>query len=505
MSLWSMNDGSSLTGTHTFTNGSAIVQANASGAYKSEVKIGDVMTTAGGEKVRVKNLTPPRTVATSSVNASNERITITAHGYTANTPLTYSAEGGTAIAGLTDGQIVFVKTVHDANTIDLSATEGGSVINLTGTGNNSQTFVGETNTGITLTSNFGGSTESGVAATVSRPPIDGHGGAIDANVLGIDEGESVAGVDNVTDIAVSEDGARYVQAPTITVAGPTARTLATANVSLANDTFTLTNHNMRTGTKLTYDSQGGTNLAQNSGNIADSTALFVIRVDADTIKLASNLTNAEAGTAIDFTGGSSNVGNNSQTLTGDTATATATVSGGVVTGITVTDVGSDYQSTPTVTVEVPKMTIPTGNVNASSNVITFTAHGLSDGDQITYNQVGGGTLMTNVTNGQTVFVRDKTDDTFKIAATEGGTAINIGTGHSAQTFTIVTGATQATAVASLGLGNDGDTNTTEISHVGWVKKTVGSGGRAGRVHYETLVAASSISGDAADDIALPDS
>ena len=505
MSLWSMNDGSSLSGTHTFTNGSAIVQANASGAYKSEVKIGDVLTTAGGEKVRVKNLTPPRTVATSSVNASNERITITAHGYTANTPLTYSAEGGTAIAGLTDGQIVFVKTVHDANTIDVSATEGGSVINLTGTGNNSQTFVGETNTGITLTANFGGSTESGVAATVSRPPIDGHGGAIDANVLGIDEGESVAGVDNVTDIAVSEDGARYVQAPTITVAGPTARTLATANVSLANDTFTLTNHNMRTGTKLTYDSQGGTNLAQNSGNIADSTALFVIRVDADTIKLASNLTNAQAGTAIDFTGGSSNVGNNSQTLTGDTATATATVSGGVVTGITVTDVGSDYQSTPTVTVEVPKMTIPTGNVNASSNVITFTAHGLSDGDQITYNQVGGGTLMTNVTNGQTVFVRDKTDDTFKIAATEGGTAINIGTGHSAQTFTIVTGATQSTAVASLGLGNDGDTNTTEISHVGWVKKTVGSGGRAGRVHYETLVAASSISGDAADDIALPDS
>ena len=505
MSLWSMNDGSSLTGTHTFTNGSAIVQANASGAYKSEVKIGDVLTTAGGEKVRVKNLTPPRTVATSSVNASNERITITAHGYTANTPLTYSAEGGTAIAGLTDGQIVFVKTVHDANTIDVSATEGGSVINLTGTGNNSQTFVGETNTGITLTSNFGGSTESGVAATVSRPPIDGHGGAIDANVLGIDEGESVAGVDNVTDIGVSEDGARYVQAPTITVAGPTARTLATANVSLANDTFTLTNHNMRTGTKLTYDSQGGTNLAQNSGNIADSTALFVIRVDADTIKLASNLTNAEAGTAIDFTGGSSNVGNSSQTLTGDTATATATISGGVVTGITVTDVGSDYQSTPTVTVEVPKMTIPTGNVNASSNVITFTAHGLSDGDQITYNQVGGGTLMTNVTNGQTVFVRDKTANTFKIAATEGGTAINIGTGHSAQTFTIVTGATQATAVASLGLGNDGDTNTTEISHVGWVKKTVGSGGRAGRVHYETLVAASSISGDAADDIALPDS
>ena len=500
MSLWSMNDGSSLSGTHTFTNGSAIVQANASGAYKSEVKIGDVITTAGGEKVRVKNLTPPRTVATSDVNASNERITITAHGYTANTPLTYSAEGGTAIAGITDGSIVFVKTVHDANTIDVSATEGGSVINITGTGNNSQTFIGETNTGITLTSNFGGSTESGVAATVSRPPINGHGGTIDSTVFGVDEGESVAGVDNVTDIGVSEDGARYVQAPTVTVAAPTARTIAQSAIDETTNVFTVAGHNMRTGTKLTYTSNG-TNIVTSAGTLADATAVFVVRVSDDTFKIASNLTNAEAGTTLGIT----NDGNDSNSFVGDTATATATVSGGVVTGITVTDVGSDYQSTPAVTVEVPKMTIPTSAVNAGTNVITFAGHGLTDGDQITYNQVGGGTLMTNVTNGQTVFVRDKTDDTFKIAATSGGTAINIGTGHNAQTFTIVTGATQATAVASLGLGNDGDTNTTELSHVGWVKKTVGSGGRAGRVHYETLVAASSISGDAADDIALPDS
>ena len=256
MSLWSMNDGSSLTGTHTFTNGSAIVQANASGVYKTEVKVGDVITTAGGEKVRVKNLAPPRTVATSDVNASNERITITAHGYTANTPLTYSAEGGTAIAGITDGSIVFVKTVHDANTIDVSATEGGSVINITGTGNNSQTFVGETNTGLTLTSNFGGSTESGVAATVSRPPINGHGGTIDSTVFGVDEGESVAGVDNVTDIGVSEDGARYVQAPTVTVAAPTARTIAQSAIDETTNVFTVAGHNMRTGTKLTYTSNG---------------------------------------------------------------------------------------------------------------------------------------------------------------------------------------------------------------------------------------------------------
>ncbi len=43
-----------------------------------------------------------------------------------------------------------------------------------------------------------------------------------------------------------------------------------------------------------------------------------------------------------------------------------------------------------------------------------------------------------------------------------------------------------------------------IAHAGWVKRTAGSGGRSGRIHYETLVAAGSISGDAADDTQLPD-
>ena len=46
-------------------------------------------------------------------------------------------------------------------------------------------------------------------------------------------------------------------------------------------------------------------------------------------KIASSLSNANAGTALDITG----TGNNAQTFVGDTATATATISGGKVTGI----------------------------------------------------------------------------------------------------------------------------------------------------------------------------
>ena len=410
MSSWSMNDGSALTGTMTFTNGNATVSGSGTN-FDPEVAIGDIIISAGGVKHRVKNVS--------------------------------------------------------------------------------------SDTSLTLTENFSGSTENGVAATVTRPPLNFASSAphIDSNILGVTSGESLSGVDNVTSIALSSDGSGYGSAPSVTVAAPTARTITQANIDETTNVFTVTGHNMRDGTKLTYTSNG-TNIVHSGGTLADSTAVFVRDRTENTFKLALSA----GGTALDIT----NDGNDSNSFVGDTATATATVSGGVVTGITVTAVGSDYQSAPAVTVEVPKMTIPTGNVNASTNVITFTAHGLSDTDQITYNQVGGGTLMTNVTDGQTVFARDVTANTFKIAATSGGTAINIGQGHSAQTFTIVTDKVQATAVANLGLGVDGDDNRREVAHVGWVKKTVGTGGRAGRVHYETLVAASSITGDA-EDIATPDS
>lgn len=46
---------------------------------------------------------------------------------------------------------------------------------------------------------------------------------------------------------------------------------------------------------------------------------------------------------------------------------------------------------------------------------------------------------------------------------------------------------------------------TDTTHAGWVRRTTGSGGRSGRVHFEVLVASSSITSDAADDSELADS
>lgn len=46
--------------------------------------------------------------------------------------------------------------------------------------------------------------------------------------------------------------------------------------------------------------------------------------------------------------------------------------------------------------------------------------------------------------------------------------------------------------------------TPRPAHAGWVLRTEGSGGRSGRIQYETLVAFGSLTGDAADDTPLPD-
>lgn len=45
-----------------------------------------------------------------------------------------------------------------------------------------------------------------------------------------------------------------------------------------------------------------------------------------------------------------------------------------------------------------------------------------------------------------------------------------------------------------------------VTHAGWVLRKEGTGGRAGRVQYETLVASGSMTGDTdADDTILPES
>ena len=189
---------------------------------------------------------------------------------------------------------------------------------------------------------------------------------------------------------------------------------------------------------------------------------------------------------------------------GSSAAATATISAGAVTAVAVTNVGSAYTSAPTVAIAIPRRTIPTTGITIATDTIAYTAHGLSAGDAVKYFH-GGGTAATGLTNNTTYYViaSGLTVDAFKVSATDGGTAVDIsGTGNNAQYFELATdvATNQATAVADLGYTSAGSSAT----HAGWVIRTVGTGGRAGRVFTETLVAMGSMSSDASDDTVLPD-
>jgi len=238
----------------------------------------------------------------------------------------------------------------------------------------------------------------------------------------------------------------------------------------AADTFSMGRSGLVFGVDATESAAGGDNVSAVS--VAGAGTLYV---EAPTVT---------------FSGGG-----------GSSAAATATISGGAVTAITVTNTGTAYTSVPTVTIPKARVTIPTSGITTATDTIAYTAHGLVATDAVVYNN-GGGTSATGLTSGTTYYViaSGLTANAFKVSATSGGSTVDItGTGNNAQYFEKVA-STAATATAALGDGAVGGSQ-----HAGWVRRTVGTGGRAGRVQYETLVAMGSMTGDQSDDIAYRDS
>jgi len=260
---------------------------------------------------------------------------------------------------------------------------------------------------------------------------------------------------------------------TVTTCSAQSYTLSEKPVYVAHgslDSFGMGRSNLVYGVDTTESAAGGDNVSAVS--VAGAGTLYV---EAPTVT---------------FSGGG-----------GSSAAATATISGGAVTAITVTNTGTAYTSVPTVTIPKARVTIPTSGITTATDTIAYTAHGLVATDAVVYNN-GGGTSATGLTSGTTYYViaSGLTANAFKVSATSGGSTVDItGTGNNAQYFEKVA-STAATATAALGDGAVGGSQ-----HAGWVRRTVGTGGRAGRVQYETLVAMGSMTGDQADDVQFRDS
>ena len=191
----------------------------------------------------------------------------------------------------------------------------------------------------------------------------------------------------------------------------------------------------------------------------------------------------------------------------NTQLANSTVTTGKVTAVTANVTVGGYTSAPTVTIAAPAainiVSNTAGFSNTADTLLISTANSkFAVGDKVYYGVPAGNTAIAPLTGNTFYYVQAANTTTIKLSATPGGAAIDLTDARndtSPETHTI-TGET-ATAVAVL----------TEVgytkgaAHTGWVMRTVGTGGRAGRVQYETLVAfGGNFSNDASDDAILPD-
>ena len=145
-------------------------------------------------------------------------------------------------------------------------------------------------------------------------------------------------------INVTNAGSGYTSAPTVTVAAPAAQTVTQANVSVSNNTFTDTDDVFLVGDKVTYSSAGG----QAATPLVNGRAYFVVEVATGGV---FKLSATSGGAVLDIT----NDGNDSQTFTGETATAEAVVTQSAtsstrqtVEAVNVIFGGSGYGSVPSV-------------------------------------------------------------------------------------------------------------------------------------------------------------
>lgn len=184
------------------------------------------------------------------------------------------------------------------------------------------------------------------------------------------------------------------------------------------------------------------------------------------------------------------------------ANATANTSTGKIQIVNVSNAGSSYETNPTVAIAAPSLIIFNGNTAVASNTVTLTSANskFQVGDRLTY---AGNTTSTpgGLVDNTQYFVSFANSTVIALSATKGGA--NIAITSAGYASAVAGGATflgeTATAAAVVGgAQNKG------VTHTGWVVRTEGTGGRAGRVQYETLVAGGIVSDNNNDDATLPD-
>jgi hypothetical protein len=364
-----------------------------------------------------------------------------------------------------------------------------------------------TNTALVIAPVYAGDTASGLTVTANEQPAYITLGEM-ADVYFADAAEISAGGDNVTGVAVATGGSSYLEVPAVTFSGgggssaaatasiaggavtsiavtnvgssyetlPTVaiaaprRTIPTSGVTIATEQIAYTTHGLTAAEEVKYFHGGSTAIT----GLSNDTSYFVsaLGLAAGTFRLATTAVAAAGRTAL--------------------------------AGVAISGTGGEFTCTATTLAVGDRIRI-TGTLGGTGTITSYSTGTIYTVSAVTGTSpsVTGFTLTTEADAAIVTTAGTPTGLTY----TPFTIVLISGTGNNAQYFELV-GKT-ATAVASKGSGSTDGANSAfeKITHSGWIKRTVGTGGRAGRVQYETLVAmgtAAATSGDAADDLVLPD-
>jgi len=295
---------------------------------------------------------------------------------------------------------------------------------------------------VTITSPGSGYSANGTV-TVSNETGTGFTANAEANATGY-----------ISAVNISAAGSSYETVPTITISAPTGKTFNASTGTQEDSTF-----NANTGVNSTTDFiTTGT-----AHNFTNGTMLQYVVATGNTA--IGGLTNGTVYFAV-----SAN----------STALKLSDTEGGAAINVTAT------------------ATSETGHTLRRRNFIEISSNVFQNNDIVTYTVATGNTAVAGITNATSYFVVYANAAGVSLSSTRGGTRITLTPGSS-ETGHTLTGQT-ATAVPVISSANKG------IPHSGWVLRTVGSGGRAGRTNYEVLVAMGSmLNADAdAEDTVLKD-
>lgn len=331
------------------------------------------------------------------VNATTDVITSNGHDFTDGDEFTYVVPSGqVAIGGLTSGTNYFIVSAT-TNTFKVAATSGGAAINLLP--NNQVTFDADddaikdtTNDKIIVSNTF---------SNGDKVTYDNGSGADIGGLTHDSEYFIINATASEFQLSATSGGSAIDLTP-----DPDATIDANANIASP------------TSYTVTVASSGGTNVYFLNGVARPS--LQLVRGTTYTFDLSDA---SNTGHPWEFLNGGATYS------TGVTKTGTEGSTGASVTiavDASAPATGLSYYCTAhgagmgnTIT------TIASASpIDYSTETITASAHGFSDGDEVTYTNSSGSDIG-GLTTGTNYFVVSSATNTFKLAATSGGSAINL--------------------------------------------------------------------------------